>query len=277
MGIVNFVRTLHDLVLSILFTMRAMAWAMILLTIIIYIFAILFTQAATSSEHMEGRDERLQDLWGNLPTSMYTLYMSLTGAMDWGEVAAPLQTLGTGWLILFGIYITFCFFAFLNIVTSVFCQSAFEARETSVDTIIYNQLRCRQEYIKRIKKLFKYLNHSGTDLLSLDDFEKAFRDPCVQDGNGFVSQSEFVSGCMRLRGPAQRYDIVQLHAETLEMCENLAALHPQHFRRGDASPHPKPELLEEDPVGMRSATASPSTLRTADGIKDEVVLPGTVM
>merc|ERR1719395_451622 len=51
--LMQFVRSLRDLIVSIMYTLQYLAWSCILFGVIIYVFGIIFTQAATDylSEH----------------------------------------------------------------------------------------------------------------------------------------------------------------------------------------------------------------------------------
>merc|ERR1712178_173269 len=71
--VVRYMRALRTLVHSILCTLKSMVSAMLLLVLVIYIYAILFTQAVT--DHL--KQKYVSDLhlyWGDVPTSMFTLF-----------------------------------------------------------------------------------------------------------------------------------------------------------------------------------------------------------
>eukprot|EP00811_Abedinium_folium_P030382 NODE_4863_length_1837_cov_11.325731.p1 GENE.NODE_4863_length_1837_cov_11.325731~~NODE_4863_length_1837_cov_11.325731.p1 ORF type:complete len:452 (-),score=119.50 NODE_4863_length_1837_cov_11.325731:104-1459(-) len=252
--VMNFVRALRDLVVTILYTLRSLAWSMILLTIIIYVFGIIFTQAASDKESVADMVERLgaedevviarADLWGSLGLSMLTLFQCITSGIDWGDAVLPLRELGYMWLLIFLFYLTFCFFAVLNVVTSVFCQSAMESGQLDLDAVIYNNLQGKTNYKRRLVNLFNFLDCGNTGVVTSQDFTACCLDENVEayfaaleldvtDGprlfslidsncDGFVSRDEFVAGCCRLRGKASHIATAILSENSRRLDGNIA-------------------------------------------------------
>merc|ERR1719150_2214339 len=120
---------------SIVSTLRTLVWAMILLLMIIYVFGILFAQAVRDhlSENEDGADEEtvaaLLEYWGGLATAMFTLFKTISNGLSWHDAVEPLH--GIHWTLagLFTIFITFTYFAVLNVLTAVFCQSAIDSAQ----------------------------------------------------------------------------------------------------------------------------------------------------
>merc|ERR1712187_728732 len=102
---------------------------MMLLMSILYLFAIAFTQAATghfiepSERHDLQHLRALENWYGDVPRSVFTLFLSISNGVGWVEVVEPLGKVGSIWAILFVVFISFTYFAVLNVVTGVFCQT----------------------------------------------------------------------------------------------------------------------------------------------------------
>merc|ERR1719464_1701816 len=124
--IVRFIRALRVLVFSILCTLKSVVWSMLLLVIIIYTFGILFTQAVSDyqvalsiGEKSRLSDEDMEKLmyhWGTLPDSMLTLFMSISNGVSWFDVLRYVREVDEIWLWVFLVYISFTYFAVLNVV-----------------------------------------------------------------------------------------------------------------------------------------------------------------
>ena len=87
---------------------------------IVFAFGVILTQAVT--EHTAGGtridDEDLVSYYGDLFRSMLSLWMAVSGGINWNVLTAPLEGTGnTAWMMLFLIYITFVYFFVLNVVT----------------------------------------------------------------------------------------------------------------------------------------------------------------
>merc|ERR1712228_718482 len=120
------------MLLAISGTLKSAVWALSLLGVIMYLAGIVFTQATVDflSEPSNGQgsdniaEQILQDRFGSLPDSMYTLFMAMCNGIDWGDLSTPLAQAGDHYVAVFIFYIFFTYFGLMNVITSVFVQSA---------------------------------------------------------------------------------------------------------------------------------------------------------
>jgi len=137
--------------------------------------------------------------------------------------------------MLFFFYITFTFFAVLNVVTGVFCQSAIEGAQHDQDMVVQQQLSNRNMYVRKLKKLFKDIDADESQYITYTEFEHHLKDEKVQayfasleldtsdawelfkllDQNEthVIDVEEFVLGCLRLKGNAKAIDIAKVTYE----------------------------------------------------------------
>ena len=123
--IFRFIMALRMLVQSILHTVKALFWALLLLGLIIYVFAILFAQAVYDyrvdpanpalPEEAQSASDRY---FGTLIRSMIALFMSIAGGVSWEEVITPLMWVSPFWEGCFLFFIAFSYLAVLNVVTA---------------------------------------------------------------------------------------------------------------------------------------------------------------
>ena len=118
--VVRFFRSLRTLVFSIANTLKSLFWAMLLLALIMYIFAILFTDIVNN--HMlenEGsvNNEDLEKYFGTLHISIHTLFMSISGGLTWKDASGALSNISWLWVYVFSSYVAFSCFAVLNVMT----------------------------------------------------------------------------------------------------------------------------------------------------------------
>ena len=66
------------------------------------------------------------EFYGTLGLTMFTLFKSISGGINWHEMITPLEDVGFYCVGLFVMFICFTIFAVLNVVTGVFCNSAIE-------------------------------------------------------------------------------------------------------------------------------------------------------
>lgn len=116
--VVRLFRALRTLVYSLLGTLKSLFWSFLLLTLIMYIFGILFTDVVLNylMEH-EGDHDELQLYFGSLYSSVVTLFRSIANGLTWGQAADSLEETGFFWVQIFHLYVAFCSFALLNVMT----------------------------------------------------------------------------------------------------------------------------------------------------------------
>ncbi|CAK0877442.1 unnamed protein product [Prorocentrum cordatum] len=106
-------KPLRVLVHSIVSAGKSVFWALMLLIMIVFAFGVILTQAVT--QHTKGGtrvdDEDLLLFYGDLFRSMLSLWMAVSGGINWHELTAPLVETGDAtWMMLFLVYITFVYF-----------------------------------------------------------------------------------------------------------------------------------------------------------------------
>ncbi|CAE7268764.1 para, partial [Symbiodinium sp. KB8] len=180
--------------------------------------------------------------------SMLTLFMSITGGVSWVEVLRPLQAISIFWSYCFLFFVSFTYFAVLNVLTAVFCQTAIESAQNDQATMVQTMLDSKEAILDKLKALFYEIDveedagkkHAGS--LTVTMFEEKMRNPDVHnffeslgldvwdawsffklldaDGGGAVDTNEFFQGCLRFRGPARSMDVGKLIQDQKWMIHN---------------------------------------------------------
>eukprot|EP00435_Cladocopium_sp_Y103_P010346 s886_g2.t1 len=244
--IVRFVLALRTLVTSIAHTLKALFWALTLLALIIYVFAILFAQAVhdASLDPDKAAEAIGEKYFRSLPEIMLTLFMSIAGGVSWEDVIYPLIEIDAMWAFFFLFFVAFTYFAVLNVVTGVFCQSAIENAQKDQAAVVQNILDNKESRLKKIRYLFTQLGADNTGAITYEMLNLHMRTPAVRiyfeslgldvtdawsffklldsDGGGAVEVEEFLLGCLRLRGQ-----------EELQGLNNKVAALTQIFRGKD--------------------------------------------
>jgi hypothetical protein len=247
-------RSFRVLVTAIAGTLKNCAWAVVLLLLVIYVFSIIFTQSVvdflrdrTSDSGFDPDRDPQSDLriyFGSLPRSVFTLYKSIIGGIDWQTAVLPLSDVGWGLVLTFLVYISFVCIAVLNVVQGLFLQSAIEQAQTDQEHTIQLRLQEKQRFCSRLRTLFNELDTSGDGAVSLSEFETHLTNAHMQaflqtfeientdawtlfrlldaDGGGSVDLDEFIEGCIKLKGTAKSIQVAQLAFHHKWIMEALA-------------------------------------------------------
>ncbi|CAJ1340594.1 unnamed protein product [Effrenium voratum] len=204
---------------------------------LVYVFAVLFTQAVndfandpvSQQLYTEYELEASKLYFRNLSATMLSLFMSIAGGVSWEQVLLALYKISYVWVAIFLFYIAFTYFAVLNVVTAVFCQSAIDSAQNDHATMMHAVLANKQAHLEKVKDLFSRLGAEETGSITYLMFKEKIDSPEVReyfeslgldvwdawsffkmldlDDSGAVDMEEFLMGCLRVRGSAKAIDL----------------------------------------------------------------------
>jgi len=232
--IFRFVDALGALVDSIMWTLKSLFWSLVLLFVIIYSFALIFTQYVSEWLHTDAERasedlEPLREYWGTLPNAILTLFMSLSDGISWQEAAMSLGKVHPILVFTFLVYICFTAFAVLNVMTAVFVQSSTDEANSNQGHMVQAVLSREEAFQKICRDLFKRIDTQSTGMVDLRMLERQYDEVEVQalfkalefepedawnvfklfdlDKSHSIDEEEFVDGIMKHRGQARRVDM----------------------------------------------------------------------
>lgn len=223
---VRLIPELKSMVYLIFASMWSFFWTLVLLVLMMYCFAIFFTESATEVVKKNGLDhtstEDIRNNWGSIMKSILSLYQAITGGDDWCQFIKVFEGEGSMYIIttlVFALYIAFATLVMLNLVTGVFVDAAQRIAKEDKDN----------ELVKQVCKMFVLADEDESHEISWPEFKKHLSDPGMDayfktldltreeagdlfhlldvDQSGYLTVEEFVRGCMRLRGPARSVDL----------------------------------------------------------------------
>jgi len=213
-----------------------------LIALILSVISVIFTQLVTeglASNDVDLRNwELLKKHFGSVGSSFLSLFQCITGGLDWEELSTGLAE-GVHPLMapVFTVYIAFSLIAVFNVVTGMVVQ--FSQRSSKEDNDIF--------FIESVREVFKHANGGSVTHLTWTDFQEQLgkthvRDclkaidinPCEArglftlldlDNSGTIDAEEFLSGCLRIRGPAKALELVLVLKELTSMHQDMQNHH----------------------------------------------------
>lgn len=241
--VVRFIRALRTLVYSIVCTLRSLAWSMLLLVLIIYVFSILLTDAVSSHFALKETGEvpgqfeaELELRFGSLHRSMQTLFQCIAGGLSWAPAYLALEEISLIWGYLFLVYVSFCYFAVLNVMTGVFCHSAIQSANRDHELAMQAIWQDKERYANTLQGIFEKMDADKNGKVNIKEFQSHFDDHEVRglfsaleldasdawtlfraldaDGSHELMAQEFLDGCMSLRGFAKSIDVASFRHDS---------------------------------------------------------------
>lgn len=145
--LLSVVPSLRRVVSALLRAMPGMSSIVVLLSLVLYVAAVMATKLY---------GQAAPNRFGSLPTSLFTLYQTMTGD-DWGNIAREVMDQHpTAW-IFFTIFILVCTFVVLNlflaVVVSAMDEESAEERAAIEDTTAHQSQRILDELVELRKEI----------------------------------------------------------------------------------------------------------------------------
>jgi len=229
--VMHLLKELRSMISSVVGTLRSLLWTVVLLLLIMYMGAVYLSQLILDHglSHPEDVEPgtQLYEHYGSLSKSTLTLFMSITGGIDWRDAVDPLKdeiSPHLSWL--FASFVAFMLFSMLNVITGIFVESALNnsKEESDVDMVNYlhsvfvgpaKQTDGKITWEEFEEKLDEPKMMSYFKSINLDPSEARFLFELLDiEGANSIDAEDFVMGCLRLRGPAQAIDLASLMSET---------------------------------------------------------------
>jgi len=252
---------LRTMVSAVANSILSLVWALCLVSFTMLMFSAVFLQGATTyiSLNVDSADPNFHDnvayideFFHSLPMAVLTLFMSITSGVGWWDAEKVFIDVGLQYAILFLLYIAIMFLALLNVVTGIFVNDAVEMAQMDRDIVMKFEEDKRQQYVHGLRDFFKELDGNGNGIVTFDEFKAHL----VQNGPGIFSYlglevwdavnlfealdldnsrqldiTEFMDGCMQLRGQARTFDMVQLMRENREMMNEISTTNHNTYGR----------------------------------------------
>jgi len=247
--VMKFFQDLRILLAAIISTIKTASFALILILLIMYMFGIAITQLvaeyATDKRNAGtplASNSDTMEFFGSIGWSILTMFMTISGGIDWRDAAIPLFDVGVLAVMFFLCYVALMVLCVMNVLLGIFCQCALDTAATDKENVITLQMQEKERFVKTLRSLFNGWDDSGDGVCTIQEFEKHIQDEKTQallrslgiegrdaltlfglldtDGSGEIDLEEFVTGCITLRGGAKA-----VHMEKLNQLSKTFSVH----------------------------------------------------
>jgi len=200
-------------------------------------------------------------LYGSIDRTMMTLFMTISGGMEWSEAAKPVAKLDVKFCIIWLVYSAFMTFGLTNILVGIFVESALQAIQNDKHSRMTAEIENYSMFVACVRTIFNRADTDGDGFLCRDEFQFLLTNPDLvtklkllgietqveglfryldQDKTADISFEEFEAGLWRIKGEASAVDMLMLmheHRRTAKQISRLShdlrhlrgsMLNPQH-------------------------------------------------
>jgi len=254
--VMAFFRELRIMIDSIIGSMKSFCWSMMVMSVMFYIFGISLTAGVSAylvdTNPPDHQVEELMGLFGDVWSSMLSLYMAMSGGNDWSVYWVVLEPVGVMYSFIFLFCISLAIFAVVNVVMAVFVESSLQTSGNDKDTLIQEAIANKKRYLDAIEEVFLEMDASGDGIITVDEFEAQVKDDRVlayfdtlkldvsdartlfnlldDDDSGSLTIDEVVEGCAKLKGESRALELALIRKD---LRQELAEMKNAVRRLGD--------------------------------------------
>lgn len=250
--VMRFFSELRVMVNGILGSAKSLLWAFLLLVLVMFTVGVTLMQFAAmyidQSEHPDAETVAgLKQFYGNLLRTLLTLYMAISGGIDWNDAVIPLRNISVLLELLFVGYAFFTIFCCLNIVTGIFVDNAKALKQADEEAMYQEALQERKRWIVEVAELFNKVCEARGPF-TFEQFAGRLKDIRVQtifrklgihtdsvateelweildrDGSGEIDQEEFAEGIKHFHGDAKSIDMYRSRRDMKKMARRVDEL-----------------------------------------------------
>jgi len=254
--LLRLISELRVLVRSISNSVKSLGWTVVLLSLLIYAVSLFLTELV--ADHVIGLTgpgpEALRSHWGSMPRSALSLFMTISGGIDWFDVCSPLMTeIHESLAVLMVLYVAFSALCMMNVVTGIFVEAVLRNAKEDKESHVVGNVREMFNDIEDEMDLETFLQKMENPMMeeflqevgvSKEEVEGLF---ILLDGDesGTLSPDEFLAGCLKLRGSARCLEMAVMMREVGKVSQRMKAV----------------EAWAQENGGLSSRTASRSNFR----------------
>lgn len=278
--VVTIFRQLQLLVQGLVNSLLSLIWMIFLMLLVVYLVAIVFCGAASNYLHDKIIEQAIADqstldlqMTGDHMTyaqirfaferdmpsilrAMYSLFLCVTGGVDWYTVLQPLMNISLLYAVIFAGFIIFVVFGVFNVLNAVFVESVLSNRDK--DLLIQSEQNKTRIFMRDLANLFKegdidenkeftmdelmvhcqnprFCAYLHTHALDASDAQALFEMLDV-DGSGTIDIEEFVLGAMKLKGNARCMDMLKMQSNFDRLEERVELIVAQVLRSSATQP-----------------------------------------
>jgi len=242
-------RELRVLIRTVVSSVRALFWSVILLGLMLMMAAIFLGQILQDTLEDPATDDHVRSfVWLQFGTAGHTIYTLFVWMLSgsWAITATRLiQEVDGRYSIFVVVYIVIMNFTLIRVVGAVFIKDTWAAAKKDTESVIEEVMQESSKYAAKVEKMFKEFDEDGDGFLTKEQFHRLVGDHRLQawlaimeidsfeikgifdlldNGDGLLSCSELITGAMKCRGDAKEVDLISVIYEVQKLKHIILAM-----------------------------------------------------
>ncbi|CAE8604094.1 unnamed protein product [Polarella glacialis] len=224
----GFFKELWMLVSGMMECTRLLFWSFVIIGTVHFVFAVAIMETITKSELFQD-DEVVLYRFGDLLITMFTLFQLMTFD-NWASFVRPIMYKAPETGLIFFAFMGIAGIVLVNLMTAVVVKQAFDSQEQDEEAAALLKVEEQAKQHGELMEMFYSLDEDGSGDLSREEFTDVLDDvlfirqmktldidleelpdifDILDDGDGKVTNEEFVNGLMRLQGVAMSREMLK--------------------------------------------------------------------
>lgn len=221
-------RELWMLVQGVMSCATLLIWVIVIGGMVHFTFAVFILELVAKSDSFKD-DETVQQYFGTTMQGMFSLFQLMTFD-SWSGIVRPIVEKAPETVLIFGLFMGVAGIVLINLMTAIVVRNAYDAGEGDLEAVLTAKLQENKKVSKELLETFQDLDEDGSGALSQEEFNDCLDDylfvrkmklldidleelpdffEILDDGDGQVDQTEFITGMMKMQGSAMNSDVLK--------------------------------------------------------------------
>jgi len=263
--LVRFFENLRKMVFALLNSLLSLFWLALLLSLVLFIFAVGFMQGI--QQFLQDEDDPtaaidfgfFMRVYGSLPKTMLSLLETFSGGTGWFAVMGPVMSISWVYGVAAIFFVCFTIFGVMNVVTGIFVDRALYISQVDRSVVVREEMQKTQSCMEELKHEFRRMDSHGNGTLTREEARCSLDKPEVKgllaalhvnvsepgqleqlcdlldpEETNAIAIDDFIQACLRLRGVASSLDLCAVMLEVSSVRMRLEEVSEGLQERSDA-------------------------------------------
>lgn len=188
--VLRYFREMRLLISGIIAASRTLMWTLVMGAILLYMFSIAIKQGIVQYRERHGDTDAellrlLDEYFATVSMTMNTLFLSITGGIEWKQASDPVWRMHRGYGALLHVYVMLTLYGLYNLAVGVFVTVILHLSEKDRNLLAIDQMCKRDSHMSLLREILVESSgdsaHANSGAITWNDFERHLGDKRVRN------------------------------------------------------------------------------------------------